>query len=155
MAPASSKEFLDIQANYRVWIHSETCTWHDNNIGSVNHHLKWFSFSDIYENKRLKYCFIAYLFIAILSNILSYFSSEWNKAKHPKKHTASIWCNFADQKIHVVYTYFSRLISMVKIFTFFPRTFFDVRLMVEKSVLFTRHFLYKTSMGKKSKSFFG
>ena len=31
VVPASSKEFLDIQANYRVWIHSETCTWHDNN----------------------------------------------------------------------------------------------------------------------------
>ena len=26
VAPASSKEFLDIQANYRVWIHSETRT---------------------------------------------------------------------------------------------------------------------------------
>ena len=25
-------EFLDIQANYKVWTHSETCTWHDNNI---------------------------------------------------------------------------------------------------------------------------
>ena len=34
MAPASSKEFLDIKANYRVWIHSETRTWHDNNIQS-------------------------------------------------------------------------------------------------------------------------
>ena len=32
MAPASSKEFFDIQANYRVWIHSETRAWHDNNI---------------------------------------------------------------------------------------------------------------------------
>ena len=30
--PASSKEFLDIQANYRVWIHSETRMGHDNNI---------------------------------------------------------------------------------------------------------------------------
>ena len=29
-APASRKEFLDIQANYRVWIHFETCRWHDN-----------------------------------------------------------------------------------------------------------------------------
>ena len=35
MAPALSKEFLDIQANYRVWIHSETRTWHDNSIQSV------------------------------------------------------------------------------------------------------------------------
>ena len=35
MAPASSKEFLHIQANYRVWIHSDTCTWHDNNIQST------------------------------------------------------------------------------------------------------------------------
>ena len=32
MVPASSKEFLDIQANYRVWIHSEARTWHYNNI---------------------------------------------------------------------------------------------------------------------------
>ena len=32
MAIASSKKFFDIQANYRVWIPSETCTWHDNNI---------------------------------------------------------------------------------------------------------------------------
>ena len=32
MTPASSKEFLDIQTNYRVCIHSETRTWHDNNI---------------------------------------------------------------------------------------------------------------------------
>ena len=34
MAPALGKEFLDIQANYRVRIHSETRTWHDNNIQS-------------------------------------------------------------------------------------------------------------------------
>ena len=34
MVPASFKEFLDIHANYRVWIHSETRTWHDNNIQS-------------------------------------------------------------------------------------------------------------------------
>ena len=32
MVPASRKEFLDIQANYRVWIHSEFRTWHYNNI---------------------------------------------------------------------------------------------------------------------------
>ena len=31
MAPASSREFV-IQANYRVWIHYETGTWHDKNI---------------------------------------------------------------------------------------------------------------------------
>ena len=35
MAPASSKEFLDIQANYRVWIHAKTRTGDDNNIQSV------------------------------------------------------------------------------------------------------------------------
>ena len=29
-----SKEFFDIQANNRVWIHSETRTWHDSNIQS-------------------------------------------------------------------------------------------------------------------------
>ena len=34
MAPVLSKEFFDIQASYRVWIHSETRTWHDNNIQS-------------------------------------------------------------------------------------------------------------------------
>ena len=34
MTPASSKELLDIQANYRVCIHSDTRTWHDNNIQS-------------------------------------------------------------------------------------------------------------------------
>ena len=33
-ASTSSKESLDIQANYRVWIHSETRTWHDNDIQS-------------------------------------------------------------------------------------------------------------------------
>ena len=32
MTPALSKEFLDIQANYEVWILSETRTRHDNNI---------------------------------------------------------------------------------------------------------------------------
>ena len=32
MALTSSKEFLDIQATYRLWIHSETCMWNDNNI---------------------------------------------------------------------------------------------------------------------------
>ena len=30
MAPAFIKEFPDIQTNYRDWIHSEICTWHDN-----------------------------------------------------------------------------------------------------------------------------
>ena len=34
MTPASSYEFLDIQANYRVWTHSETHTWHENSIQS-------------------------------------------------------------------------------------------------------------------------
>ena len=32
MEPSRSKEFLDIQAKYRVWIHSETSTWHDKSI---------------------------------------------------------------------------------------------------------------------------
>ena len=36
IAPASNKELLDIQANYRVWIHSETRTWHDNNMQSID-----------------------------------------------------------------------------------------------------------------------
>ena len=34
MTPASNKEFLDIQANYTVQIHSKPRTWHDNNIQS-------------------------------------------------------------------------------------------------------------------------
>ena len=37
LVPTSSKEFLDIQANYRVWIHSGTRMWHDNDM-----HLKIF-----------------------------------------------------------------------------------------------------------------
>ena len=32
MPPASSKEFIDIQANYRVWVDFETHMWHDNSI---------------------------------------------------------------------------------------------------------------------------
>ena len=32
MTPALSKKFFDIQANYIVWIHSDTRTWYDNNI---------------------------------------------------------------------------------------------------------------------------
>ena len=36
MSSASSKDFLDIQANYRVQIHSETCAQHDNNIQSIS-----------------------------------------------------------------------------------------------------------------------
>ena len=35
MVPTLRKELLDIQANYRVWIHSETRTWHDNNMQSI------------------------------------------------------------------------------------------------------------------------
>ena len=30
--PASKKQILDIQETYKVWIHSKTRTWHDNNI---------------------------------------------------------------------------------------------------------------------------
>ena len=36
--PALSKKFLDIKANYRVWIHSETRTRHDNKIHLI---LNW------------------------------------------------------------------------------------------------------------------
>ena len=32
LVPASNKEILDIQSNYRLWIHSQTRTWHDNSI---------------------------------------------------------------------------------------------------------------------------
>ena len=38
MAPALSKDFLDIQANYRMWIHSEARTWNDNNLQSKDYH---------------------------------------------------------------------------------------------------------------------
>ena len=34
MVPASSKKFLEVQANYRVRIHSQTRTCRDNNIQS-------------------------------------------------------------------------------------------------------------------------
>ena len=34
MVTASSKESIDIQATYRVQIHFETRTWHNNNIQS-------------------------------------------------------------------------------------------------------------------------
>ena len=36
MAPALRKVFSDIQANYTVWIHSETRTLHDDNIPSAS-----------------------------------------------------------------------------------------------------------------------
>ena len=52
MAPASSKEFLDIHANYRVHIQPETRTWHDNNIQSL-----MFS-HEICEILRIRYNFI-------------------------------------------------------------------------------------------------
>ena len=42
-APASSKEFLDIQANYRVWIHSETRMWHDKNIQTTEYFIGYVS----------------------------------------------------------------------------------------------------------------
>ena len=32
MVPFLSKEFLDIPANYKLWIYSETRTGHDNNM---------------------------------------------------------------------------------------------------------------------------
>ena len=37
MVPAWSKAFLDIQANYKVWIHSGARMWHDNNISQMYH----------------------------------------------------------------------------------------------------------------------
>ena len=46
--PASSKEFPWYSGNYRVWIHSETHTWHDKNIQSVEHKvtLTWRYYSE-------------------------------------------------------------------------------------------------------------
>ena len=35
---------LEIEANYRVWIHSETLTWHDNNIWLISNFSLLFSF---------------------------------------------------------------------------------------------------------------
>ena len=40
MASASSKEFLTFRQT-RVWIHSETRTWHDNNIQSLYQLIKF------------------------------------------------------------------------------------------------------------------
>ena len=51
MAPASRKEFLDIQANYKVQIHSETPTWHDNNIQSDVS--AFFKFQELAKKKKV------------------------------------------------------------------------------------------------------
>ena len=45
MVPTSSKEFLEIQANYRVCIHLETRTWHHNKI----HSNIWSSYKNILQ----------------------------------------------------------------------------------------------------------
>ena len=45
--PASSKEFLDIKATIRVWIHSETCMWHDKNKQSKHRTDKYSEHSSI------------------------------------------------------------------------------------------------------------
>ena len=51
--PASSKEFLDIQANYKVQIHSETRTWHDNNSQSKNFFIQLsYYFEDIFSKQK-------------------------------------------------------------------------------------------------------
>ena len=42
MSLASSKDFIGIQVNYRVQIHAETRTWHDNNTQLK---YKWFKIS--------------------------------------------------------------------------------------------------------------
>ena len=55
MVPASSKKFLDIQANYRVWIRSEIRTWHDNMqwkneskpLNTVEKRIQTFEYSEI------------------------------------------------------------------------------------------------------------
>ena len=79
-------------------------------------------------------------------------------------------CNFTDQKIQVVSTYFFNVILMVEKSTSFPRTFFrcnfdggkihvistyffDVILLIEKSASFPRTFFDVISMVEKSKSF--
>ena len=43
LAPPSSKEFVDILANYSVLIDSETRTWHDNNLESNGPYRKVFT----------------------------------------------------------------------------------------------------------------
>ena len=46
MAPGSSKEFFDIQTNYRVWIHFETHTWHDNNMQTKQNSYRKFQINE-------------------------------------------------------------------------------------------------------------
>ena len=80
------------------------------------------------------------------------------------------WCNFAGRNIHVFFTYFFNVISIVEKLKLFPRTFFDVIalvkkltlfsltlfqviLMVKKSTLFASTFFDETSTGKNSTLF--
>ena len=53
MAPALSKKFFDIHTNYRVWIHSETGTWQDNNIHSTFYFIAFFRLVDKFPSLHL------------------------------------------------------------------------------------------------------
>ena len=83
MAPASIKEVLHIQGNYRVWIHSETRTWHDNNIQTGVDtlfsylHKSWpiFRFRDSFVASRFLNC----IFFSVLSMIINLFWFHWIK----------------------------------------------------------------------------
>ena len=55
MTPASTKEFLDIHSNYRVWIYSETRMSHDNNIQPIKP-LYFFSPKDVLLDTILFQC---------------------------------------------------------------------------------------------------
>ena len=61
--------------------------------------------------------------------------------------------NFADRKIHVVFTYFFRRNFGGRNIQFFPRTSFDVISLVEKSTLFPRTFFNVISLVQKSMLF--
>ena len=53
MAPASRKEFLDTQENYRVQIYSETRTSHDNNITEMHRRDTFSVISPVWLNGRI------------------------------------------------------------------------------------------------------
>ena len=72
MVPVLSKEFLDIQANYRVWIHSETRISHDNNIQSSTHSCNESSF-DFTPYILVNYCEILQCIFYLLFLFFHYF----------------------------------------------------------------------------------
>ena len=64
MAHALSNEFLDTHANYRVWIHSATGMWHDNNIQKKPNVSIWWTLKLIFREETI---------ITSKQGVLSYF----------------------------------------------------------------------------------